>query len=51
MGYLEGKRPPRKLKGRLECHIKIGFKVIGSQGINVSDLDADGDDRLFSTRQ
>jgi hypothetical protein len=51
VGKLEGKRPLGRPEGRLEFHIKMGFKVIGSQGINVYDLDGDGDGRLFSTWQ
>jgi hypothetical protein len=37
--------------GRLEYHIKMGFKVIGSQGTNINDLTGDGDSRLFLTWQ
>ena len=51
MGQLEGERPLGRPKHRLEYYIKMGFKVIGLQGININDLAEDGDSRLFSTWQ
>jgi hypothetical protein len=51
VGQLEGVTPLGRPKHRLEYYIKLGFKVIGSQGININDMTEDRDSRLFSTWQ
>jgi hypothetical protein len=51
VGQLERERPLGRPKRTLEYHIKMDFKVIGSQGININDLAEAGDSRLFSTLQ
>jgi hypothetical protein len=47
VGQLEGERPLGRPKHRLDYYIKMGFKVISSQGININDLGEDGDSRYF----
>ena len=47
MGQPEREGPLGRPKHRLEYHNKMGFKVIGSEGITMSDLAGDWDSRLF----